>query len=71
MKKELVNELQVFATGAFLKPIKVVDGEGKEKWIWYVSEFIDDSFKDGEVYNPIESAETLKSLITETVFKIL
>lgn len=62
-----MSELQVFTTGAFIKPIKIVDSEGKEKWIWYVSEFVDDTFKDGEVYNPLENADTLKNLVTETI----
>ncbi len=62
-----MSELQVFTTGAFIKPIKIVDGEGKEKWIWYVSEFVDDTFKGGEVYNPLESADTLKNLVTEII----
>jgi hypothetical protein len=35
---------------------------GNEIWIWYVSEFIDDSFKDGEVYNPKEIAGSLDEL---------
>lgn len=38
------NSPTIFTTGAFLKPVKVADSEGKEIWVWYVSGFIDDSF---------------------------
>lgn len=55
----------IFTTGAFLNPMKVTDSEGKEIWIWCVSEFIDDSFINGEVYNPVENATTFDDLITE------
>ena len=33
------NESIIYTTGAFLKPMKVTDSEGKEIWVWYVSEF--------------------------------
>jgi hypothetical protein len=59
------NEPKIFTTGAFLQPLRVKDSEGKDIWIWYVSEFIDDSFKDGEVYNPKETANTLVELIEQ------
>lgn len=55
----------IFTTGAFLNPMKVTDSEGREIWIWYVSEFIDDSFLNGEVLNPKETANTKEVLITE------
>lgn len=56
----------IFTTGAFLQPMKVTDSEGKEIWIWYVSEFIDDSFLDGEVDNPQETANSKKGLVVNT-----
>jgi len=62
---EFQNEPQIFTTGAFLKPMKVTDSEGKEIWVWYVSEFIDGSFKDGEEYNPKENAVSFDELVTE------
>ena len=55
----------IFTTGAFLQPMKVKDDNGKEYWIWAVLEFADDSFKDGEVYNPKETAKNLGSLLAE------
>ena len=67
--KELIfdNSPNIFTTGAFLKPIKVTDGEGKEIWAWYVSEFTDDSFLDGEIYNPQETANLKEELTNELV----
>ena len=56
----------IFTTGAYLLPMKVKHDDGKKYWIWTVSEFIDDSFKDGEVYNPKEIAESLNELLTDT-----
>lgn len=64
---EFQSEPQIFTTGAFLKPLKVTDSEGKEIWVWYVSEFVESGFKNGEEYNPTEIAETFNELITETV----
>jgi hypothetical protein len=55
----------IFITGAFLKPLKITDSEGKEIWVWYVSDFIDDSFKEGEVYNPKETSRSLEKLVEE------
>ena len=55
----------IFTTGAHLVPIKIQKGDGKEYWIWSVSEFVDDSFRDGEVFNPKETAESLDILLTE------
>ncbi|MBS1572290.1 MAG: hypothetical protein JST62_07860 [Bacteroidetes bacterium] len=55
----------IFTTGAFLKPMKVTDSEGKEIWVWYVSEFIDDSFLNGEVYNTKETSNDLETLVEE------
>jgi hypothetical protein len=64
---EFHNEPQIFTTGAFLNPMKVIDSEGKEIWVWYVSEFIDDSFnEDGEIYNPNETAGSLEELLIDT-----
>jgi hypothetical protein len=54
----------IFTTGAFLRPIKVTQ-DGQELWMWTVVEFIDDSFSDGEVFNPPELSETEESLWVE------
>ena len=47
----------IFTTGAFLRQIKVIQ-DGQELWMWTVAEFVDDSFKDGEVFNPPKLSET-------------
>lgn len=67
---EFHNEPQIFTTGAFLKPMKVTDSNGKEIWFWYVSEFVDDSFRNGEVFNPIENTDIFDELIIETELKL-
>lgn len=61
------SEPKIHTTGAFLQPAKIIDNTGKEIWIWYVSEFTDDSFLNGEVYNPQETANSKKELIKELV----
>ncbi len=50
------NTPTIFTNGAFLKPMKVFNSNRKEIWVWYVSEFIDDGFLEGEIYNPQETA---------------
>ncbi|HRP01437.1 MAG TPA: hypothetical protein PLE30_02205 [Candidatus Kapabacteria bacterium] len=57
------NELLIHTVGAFLKPVKVIDSENKEYWLWCVSEFTDDSFLNGEVYNPKEFALSKRELL--------
>lgn len=52
----------IFTTGAFLEPIKTIDSLGNEIWRWVVSEFVDDSFKNGNVYNPQETASSREML---------
>lgn len=59
------SSLTIFTTGALLNPMKVTDSNGKEIWVWHVSEFIDDSFLDGEIYNPQETAISRDKLIQE------
>jgi len=55
----------IFTTGAFLQPTKIKNVNGTEYWIWAVTEFIDDSFNNGEVYNPKEYANTLEELLQD------
>ncbi len=56
---------KIHTTGAFLQPAKVTDSTGKEIWIWFVSEFTDESFLNGEIYNPKETANTKEELLKE------
>ena len=67
MKLIFDNEPIIQTNGAFLKPAKVIDSTGKEIWIWYVSEFTEDSFLDGEIYNPKEFANSKEELLQELV----
>ena len=60
------NEPIIYTTGAFLKPMKVTDSEGKEQWVWYVSEFVEDSFLQGEIYNPKEFANSKDELLIDS-----
>ena len=55
----------IFTTGAFLRPIKVFQ-DGEELWMWTVAEFIDDSFKDGQIFNPPEVSQAKEDLFTNT-----
>jgi hypothetical protein len=56
----------IYTTGALLRPQKITDKLGNEFWTWIVVEFTDDSFKNTEVYNPKETAESLDSLLIDT-----
>ncbi len=64
------NEPIIYTIGAFLKPMKVTDSEGKEIWVWYVSEFNEGSFKDGKSYNPKEFANSKKELLVSILWLI-
>lgn len=66
MKTIFDSKPQIFTTGAFLQPAKIIDNNGKETWIWHVSEFIDDSFLNGGIYNPKEIARTKDDLLMNT-----
>lgn len=57
----------IHTTGAFLKPIKVTDSNGIEQWLWFVSEFTEDSFLNGEIYNPKEFANSKEELLIVTL----
>ncbi|MDR3326607.1 MAG: hypothetical protein LBT04_00470 [Prevotellaceae bacterium] len=56
----------IHTTGALLRPQKVTDMSGNVIWVWAVSEFTDDSYKDGEVYNPPETANNYEELVMVT-----
>jgi hypothetical protein len=60
------NEDLIYTTGALLRPQKVTDKLGNVLWMWTVAEFTEDSFKDGIVFNPAETAESLEALLIDT-----
>lgn len=53
----------IFTTGAFLRPMKVKDTDGNDIYVWYVCEFVDDTFNNGVIYNPHEVAGNLETLV--------
>lgn len=65
VKKDVVFDytIQIYTTGAFLSPLKVTDSEGKVIWVWHVTEFTDDSFCEGEIFNPVESSNDRNTLL--------
>lgn len=60
-----ITEPVIYTTGAFLRPVKIAV-DGKERWAWVVIEFEDDSFRDGDVYNPKEFGENKDELLINT-----
>jgi len=61
-----MSDNRIFTIGAFLEPLKIQGFNGKDKWVWVVNSFEDESFKDGEVFNPLETAESLEELLVDT-----
>jgi hypothetical protein len=55
----------IHTAGALLRPQKVIDMLGNEIWMWTVAEFTNDSYKDGEVFNPPETALSLEELVKD------
>lgn len=53
---------QIYTNGAFCRPEPVIK-YGRPMWQWVVSEFIEESFYDGEPFNPVELAETRDGLV--------
>ena len=59
----LLKTSTIYTTGAFLFPVKVINDNGNPEWLWAVSQFEDDSYLDGEICDPVESAETIEKLL--------
>lgn len=65
----ILTEPMIYTTGAFLRPMKTPcdNSETGFVWRWVVTEFEGgDSFLDGNIYNPPESAYTEKELLINT-----
>ncbi|ATA87947.1 hypothetical protein [Capnocytophaga gingivalis] len=58
--------MEIFTTGAFLKAIEI-DINGKRQFRWIVTQFEDDSFENGELIIPIESADSEEKLTEEKI----
>ena len=56
----------IYTTGAYLRPLQLIDEQGNERWVWSVTEFDGDSFNDGTVFNPNEYAPSLQALMPKT-----
>jgi hypothetical protein len=55
---------RIYTTGAFLVPMKV-ESEGKERFVWVVSEFNDDTYLDGNLCSPLVYARSMETLIPD------
>ena len=58
--------MEIFTTGAFLKAIEI-DINGKRQFRWIVTQFEDDSFENGELIIPIESADSEEKLTEDKI----
>jgi len=56
----------IFSTGVYLIPKRVML-DGKLQWGWVVTEFEGDSFLNGDVFNPPETAPRLSKLLEEAI----
>lgn len=62
-EKQFFGNRMVFATGVYLIPCLCADG----KYRWTVSDFDDDTFDDGDLFNPaFISSESLEILENTT-----
>ena len=53
---------EIYTTGANVVPMQLSNG----KWAWVVQSFEDDSYSDGEIFNPISAhQDNLKDLIRD------
>ena len=57
------DEPLLYTTGAFVQPMKLIKGNGREVWLWVVTKFDGDTFSDGDVYNPKEYGDTKGELL--------
>jgi len=53
----------IYTTGALVHPVEMKDYNGSHVWRWVVSSFEDDSYLDGKICDPVESAETCENLL--------
>lgn len=56
----------IYTTGAFLRPFRTTYPNGQEIWGWRVTGFEDDSFMDGEIFNPPDLASSRDVLLVNT-----
>jgi hypothetical protein len=54
---------EIYTTGAYLRPLEIINEEGEKIYIWYVSKFESDSFYDGETCDSKECANSKEGLL--------
>lgn len=59
---EIKHEPKLYTTGAFLVPMKI-ERAGRERYVWVVADFNDDTFHDGELCSDLTEAATIDELI--------
>jgi hypothetical protein len=59
----IIKQSSIFTTGAFLKPLQLIDNNGNTLWRWVVTSFEDDSYLNGKICRPEVSAETCDKLL--------
>lgn len=55
---------RIYTVGAFLVQMKVKSGE-KERFVWVVSDFNDDSYLDGELCSPVVYANSMENMLQD------
>jgi hypothetical protein len=58
------REPRIYTTGAFLVPMKVKSGD-KERFVWVVSDFNDDTYLDGELCSPVVYASSMEKMLQD------
>lgn len=58
------SEPRLYATGAYLVPMKIKTN-GKERFVWIVDEFKDDTYLDGELCSPFVYSDDLDNMIDD------
>ena len=73
MPEAEITDTEIYTTGAFLRPMKVPSNHSETGWVWrwVVTEFTDDSFTDGDIYNPAVCAYTGEELLINTTEELL
>jgi hypothetical protein len=46
-----------------LQPVKITDEKGNAAWMWAVTQFEDETYYGGNIWNPVARAETGEMLL--------
>ena len=58
------SEPRLYTTGAYLVPMRIKI-DGKERFVWTVDEFKDDTYLDGEICSPFIYSDDLNNMIED------